>query len=111
MLHPDSTVSAVLSERLDGVQILHGDMRDSDSLRVVVAASDPDEVYNLAGISSVARSWKEPALTTDVNGTGVLRLLQVVMEHADRTNAHPGSCRRAARRCSARRRCRHRTLR
>jgi GDPmannose 4,6-dehydratase len=60
-------------------------MRDRESLRRVVSTAQPDEVYNLAGISSVALSWQEPELTVDVNGTGVLRLLDVLMREAEQT--------------------------
>ena len=37
-----------------------GDLRDQASLRRALAAARPDEVYNLAAVSSVAVSWKDP---------------------------------------------------
>lgn len=89
MLQPGTEVPAALVPHLRGVELVHGDLRDTDSLRSAVAASDPDEVYNLAGLSSVALSWKQPELTADVNGTGVLRLVRVLMEHAERTGHAP----------------------
>ncbi len=36
----------------------------------------PSEIYNLAAISSVARSWDEPELTARVNGLGAVGLLE-----------------------------------
>jgi GDPmannose 4,6-dehydratase len=54
---------------------LAGDLRDATSLARAVRAAEPDEVYNLAAISSVARSWEDPATVADVNGVGVARLL------------------------------------
>jgi GDPmannose 4,6-dehydratase len=38
----------------------------------------PDEVYNLGAISFVPMSWQQPELVTEVNGTGVLRMLEAV---------------------------------
>jgi GDPmannose 4,6-dehydratase len=42
----------------------------------------PDEVYNLAAQSFVPASWNQPLLTADVNGQGVLRILEAVRKHS-----------------------------
>jgi GDPmannose 4,6-dehydratase len=55
-----------------------GDLADSASLAAVVEASQPDEVYNLAGISSVAYSWEHPVETAEITGMGALRLLSLL---------------------------------
>ena len=66
--------------------VLHiGDLLDEASLAAVVAAAGPDEVYNLAGISSVAFSWEQPVLTADVSALGAGRLLEQVWQHQERT--------------------------
>ena len=67
-----------LLERTPSVQLHTGDLADLASLARVVEAVQPDEVYNLAGVSSVARSWSEPVLTADVCALGVARLLSVL---------------------------------
>ena len=67
----------------DRVTVLTGDLTDADSLRAAVTTADPDEVYNLAGISSVALSWQEPELTADVTGLGLLRVVRAVREHGE----------------------------
>jgi len=36
---------------------------------------EPDEIYNLGGISSVAFSWEQPLLTAQVTGLGAVALL------------------------------------
>jgi GDPmannose 4,6-dehydratase len=89
MVQPGSAMRADLEPYLHDVEIVRGDMRDAESLRAAVSSCDPDEVYNLAGISSVALSWQQPELTADVNGTGVLRLLHVLKQQADRTGRAP----------------------
>jgi GDPmannose 4,6-dehydratase len=47
-----------------------GDLADTAAIGELVAAVEPDEVYNLGGISSVAFSWQEPVLTASVTGLG-----------------------------------------
>ena len=41
-----------------------GDVGDVDATRRLVLDLAPDEVYNLAAISSVAQSWQEPDLVS-----------------------------------------------
>lgn len=80
----DVHVPALLARTPD-VVLHEGDLTDEESLSKAVAAADPDEVYNLAGISSVALSWERPVLTADVTALGVARLLTAVREHQERT--------------------------
>jgi GDPmannose 4,6-dehydratase len=70
--------------RSPGVVLHRGDLRDAASLAAAVAAADPDEVYNLAGISSVAFSWQQPVLTADITALGAARLLEAVRELQNR---------------------------
>jgi len=55
-----------------------GDMTDGSSLFRVLKEVKPDEVYNLAAQSHVKVSFDKPEYTTDVNATGVLRLLEAI---------------------------------
>ena len=56
------------------------DVTDADSVRSVLESTLPDEIYHLAAQSSVAVSWKKPALTVDVNIRGAVNLLEGVRE-------------------------------
>lgn len=85
MVEPGLPVRPDVAPYLSGVKLVPGTMLDIDSLRSVVTDCDPDEVYNLAGVSSVARSWVEPGLTADVNGTGFVRLVRALVEQRDHT--------------------------
>ena len=59
--------------------ILHqGDLCDSSSLKRIVDAVKPDEIYNLAAMSHVKTSFEMPQYTADVDGVGVVRLLDAV---------------------------------
>lgn len=66
-------------EALEGRFFLHeGDLGDFVSLKQIVEHVLPDEVYNLAAMSHVKTSFDMPEYTAQVDGVGVLRLLEVV---------------------------------
>ena len=44
----------------------------------LLAAERPDEIYNLASVSSVSQSWSRPMEVAKVNGLGLLGLLELV---------------------------------
>ena len=57
--------------------VLHsGDLADVEATRRLVAEIAPQEVYNLAAISSVAQSWDEPDRTSLVNGHAAVALME-----------------------------------
>ena len=59
--------------------ILHyGDLTDSSNLTRILKEVKPDEVYNLGAQSHVAVSFEAPEYTADVDGLGVLRLLEAI---------------------------------
>ena len=53
-------------------------------LAALVDRVGPDELYNLGGISSVARSWEDPLLTTRVNGVAALTLMDAARRLQER---------------------------
>ncbi|SFU91686.1 GDP-mannose 4,6-dehydratase [Pseudoduganella namucuonensis] len=61
-----------------GLTLHDGDMTDASSLMRIVAATAPDEVYNLAAQSDVAISFAEPEYTADAGALGPLRLLEAI---------------------------------
>jgi GDPmannose 4,6-dehydratase len=76
---------------LDRVTLLDGDLTDSSSLERAVKESAPDEVYNLAAQSFVGTSFKQPILTGDVTGVGVLRLLEATRNQAPHARFYQAS--------------------
>jgi GDPmannose 4,6-dehydratase len=56
----------------------HGDMVDSSSLQNLIYKIRPDEIYNLAAQSHVAVSFEQPDYTANVDGLGVLRILEAI---------------------------------
>ncbi|MCM6761776.1 GDP-mannose 4,6-dehydratase [Rathayibacter sp. ZW T2_19] len=67
------------------VRSLEGDLRDAAGLGRVVAEAAPDTIFHLAGLSSVALSWKEPVLTAEVTGTAVAALLEAALSLQEST--------------------------
>lgn len=60
------------------VTLIEADLVDQSSLIRAMQVAKPDEVYNLAAISHVGYSFKNPQLTNDVTGKGVLNMLEAV---------------------------------
>jgi GDPmannose 4,6-dehydratase len=83
--------SSTIRPRLDAVQarkdlpldklVLHyGDLGDGGGLVRLVDKVQPDEVYNLAAQSHVRVSFDTPEYTSDVTGTGCIRLLEAIRD-------------------------------
>lgn len=60
----------------EGVVLHAGDLTDVARTRALTLEIAPDEVYNLAAVSSVAQSWQDPDRTSAVNGTAAVALLE-----------------------------------
>lgn len=58
----------------------YGDLSDASGLSRLIGKIQPDEVYNLAAQSHVRVSFDAPEYTTDITGTGVIRLLESIRE-------------------------------
>ena len=65
--------------------ILHyGDLIDSLSVSSIITKIMPDEIYNLAAQSHVAVSFLTPEYTSNVDGLGALRILDVIKNLSDK---------------------------
>jgi len=60
----------------DGVIAHELDVTDADALADLVTRIRPDQIFNLAAISSVFQSWRQPVATTAVNVLPVAALLE-----------------------------------
>src|SRR4051794_13701763 len=68
----------LVQEENPRLELIEGDLRDLASLIAAVEQVQPDEVYNLGAISFVQLSFRQPELTAEITGLGVLRLLEAV---------------------------------
>jgi len=62
----------------DSITLHQADLLDQLSIIDVFKAVRPDEVYNLAAMSFVPTSWKQPVLTGEFTAIGVTRVLEAV---------------------------------
>ena len=93
--------SVITSERIDHIgenpdyrdQFFgyYGDLTDSSNLNRVIDKVQPDEIYNLAAQSHVKVSFDVPEYTADVDGIGVLRLLDAIKETGVSTKFYQAS--------------------
>src|SRR3954466_11171421 len=68
----------IVQDEIPAVELIEGDLQDLSSLIAVVEQVQPDEVYNLGAVSFVALSFRQPELTADITGLGVLRMLEAI---------------------------------
>jgi GDPmannose 4,6-dehydratase len=69
-----------LEHILDRITLYPGDLLDEHNLIGVLKRSAPDEIYNLAAMSSVAESWKLAVATAEYTAVGVTRLLEGIRQ-------------------------------
>lgn len=67
------------------------DVLDREALTTLVALVQPDEIYNLAGQSSVATSFSDPRTTWNTNVEPVLALLEAIRVHSPATRLYQSS--------------------
>lgn len=67
-----------VKEQMPYVNLVMADLLDLSALTRAMIEIKPDEVYNLAAISHVGYSFKDPVLTADVTGKGVLNVLEAI---------------------------------
>jgi GDPmannose 4,6-dehydratase len=60
------------------IKIIHMDLLEHTNIMRVIEKVRPDEVYNLAAQSFVQTSFEQALLTSNINGMGVLRLIETI---------------------------------
>jgi GDPmannose 4,6-dehydratase len=64
----------------DRLMLRAADLLDESSLFDAIRESSPDEIYNLAAMSSVSQSWRLAVATAEYTAVGVTRLLEAIRE-------------------------------
>ena len=67
-----------LKDEMPYVNLVMADLLDLSALTRALQEIKPDEVYNLAAISHVGYSFRDPIMTADVTGKGVLHMLEAI---------------------------------
>jgi len=78
-------------ERKERLFLHYGDMTDSSNLNRVLEKVQPEEIYNLAAQSHVQISFEVPEYSAEVDGIGVLRLLDAIRETKLKTRFYQAS--------------------
>jgi GDPmannose 4,6-dehydratase len=68
----------LLQARVPSVKVLYGDLRDREAVCAALRTAEPDQVYNLAAFSSVARSWEHAREVMEINTLAVVTLLDEI---------------------------------
>jgi len=80
------------------LKLHYGDLSDASAMARLIGKIVPEEIYNLAAQSHVRVSFDGPEYTTDITGTGTVRLLEAIRERGSlRDSIRPPPVR-----CSAR---------
>ncbi len=67
------------------LHLVDGDVTDLSSIMEIVGDFKPDLFFHLAAQSHVAKSWKYPVATTDVNTMGTLNCLEAIRKNSPAT--------------------------
>ena len=69
-----------LADAQDRLEVVQADLNDELALVRELRAFRPHEVYNLASVSFVPRSWEQPVLTAQLAAVGATALLEAIRE-------------------------------
>ncbi len=72
----DYTVIGV--DRHEGDNTIVADLMDAEHISKIIAQIQPDMIFHLAGQANVARSWKFPQDTIEINVIGAVNLMEAV---------------------------------
>ncbi len=83
--------STINRERIDHfhdhpkLKLIYGDLADASSINNIIREVMPDEVYNLGAQSHVKISFETAEYTGDVDGLGVVRILEAIRKIKEET--------------------------
>ncbi|MCX5727106.1 MAG: GDP-mannose 4,6-dehydratase [Candidatus Saganbacteria bacterium] len=63
------------------VDLIYSNICDFSSIREAISQSNPDQIYHLAAMASVADSFRNPISTFEVNVSGTINLLEAIRYH------------------------------
>jgi GDPmannose 4,6-dehydratase len=90
----NSQIETVRLQKLgiaDAVRPVDFDLSEINSINRLIRATAFDEVYNLAAQSFVGSSWDQPIYAADVNGLGVVRILDAIRTYSPQTRFYQAS--------------------
>jgi GDPmannose 4,6-dehydratase len=67
------------------LKLHYGDLADAETVRKLIYAIAPDEIYNLGAQSHVRVSFDIPEYTANITGVGALRILEAIRDYQEHT--------------------------
>ena len=86
---PGSAAPDLMAAYLTDVTVIELDVRDRNGFGEALDAFQPDEVYNLAALTSVGASWRNAELVAETNAMSVLRMLEELVAYRHRHGDAP----------------------
>ena len=62
------------------IKFVSCNLLDDEEIKTLIKKVRPDELYNLAALSSVAASFKQPILTSEISGLTVVKILEAIKD-------------------------------
>jgi GDPmannose 4,6-dehydratase len=81
----------VEAEKNSNFHQINLDITDASGIFSIISHIRPDEYYNLAAMSHVGQSFKEPISCAYVNGTAVTIVLEAIAKHSPHTRFYQAS--------------------
>jgi GDPmannose 4,6-dehydratase len=82
--NPNHKRALWLKSELPNLKLVKLDITDVNKVEKLIDEIKPDEIYNLASLSSVKDSWNNPEMYNLVNFGGILNILKASTKHQDR---------------------------
>ncbi len=73
------------------LRLVYGNLMDGSRVTSLLAEIRPDEIYNLGAQSHVKVSFEQPEYTTDIDASGVTRLLEAIRSLGLKTRMYQAS--------------------
>lgn len=80
LVRPGDADAVAVRPEVSRDRLIEADLAEPASIAAAVARVTPDEVFHLAGVSSVAQSWTEPVLTGAVTGLGAVAVMRAALD-------------------------------
>lgn len=80
LVRPGDADAVAVRPEVSRDRLIEADLAEPASIAAAVTRVKADEVYHLAGVSSVAQSWAEPVLTGAVTGLGAVAMMRAALD-------------------------------
>ncbi|GAB4072780.1 GDP-mannose 4,6-dehydratase [Ancylobacter sonchi] len=75
----------------DDIRLVDFDLSEVNNINRLIRETEFDEIYNLAAQSFVGSSWEQPIYAADVNGLGVVRILDAIRTYSPNARFYQAS--------------------